>query len=280
MSPTGWVAVPATKGRTDYGIDAPNVVAANLAVGLLAIFVAILLLALFPHRPYWSIPVPVGIVCVGFSLSFILSSKVGKLWVRDWIIEAIDWRGDEHVLDVGCGRGLLLIAAAKRLTTGTAVGVDIWRPTDQTGSSPRVTLSNARAEGVQDRVAVRNADARDLPFGSSSFDVVLSGLVLHNIRREEKPRAIQEMVRVLKPGGRLAIFDTWSNKRYAKELTALGMQQVDFSVPLPLFLSPTRIVTATKPMGWQGGRSRAGPRSPEPRRLRKALMMSPGESSR
>jgi cyclopropane fatty-acyl-phospholipid synthase-like methyltransferase len=45
-------------------------------------------------------------------------------------------RGDETVLDVGYGRGLHLIGAAKRLTTGKAPGVDIWQAEDLSGNLP------------------------------------------------------------------------------------------------------------------------------------------------
>ena len=67
------------------------------------------------------------------------SSKVGKLSARDRLIEALSLRGDESVLDVGCGRGLLLIAAAKLLTTGKAVGVDLWSAKDQSDNLPEST---------------------------------------------------------------------------------------------------------------------------------------------
>ena len=235
--------------HTDYGIDAPPVVVAASAVGLVAVLLALVLRFSVPLAPYWPLPLLAGIIYLVLAAGFLASSKVGKLRLRDWTLEAIDWRGDEQVLDVGCGKGLLLIGAAKHLTTGKAIGVDIWRTTDQTGHSPAATISNARAEGVEDRVDVRDGDARDLPFESSSFDVVLSGLVLHNLSRDEKPKAIREMVRVLKPGGKLAIFDTWRIGVYAKELRSLQMDEVRFSVPFPLFLRPTRILTARKPIG-------------------------------
>jgi cyclopropane fatty-acyl-phospholipid synthase-like methyltransferase len=56
----------------------------------------------------------------------IWSSKIGKIRETKRILGVYDWSGDEKVLDVGCGRGLMLIAVAKRLTKGKAFRVDIW----------------------------------------------------------------------------------------------------------------------------------------------------------
>ncbi|MBA0085829.1 MAG: 50S ribosomal protein L11 methyltransferase, partial [Acidobacteria bacterium Pan2503] len=53
-------------------------------------------------------------------------SKVGKLALRERLLDKIPWRGDESVLDVGCGRGLLAVGAAKRVSSGTVTGVDVW----------------------------------------------------------------------------------------------------------------------------------------------------------
>jgi len=108
-------------------------------------------------------------------LIMIWGSKVGKQRLRDKMINSVSWRGDE-VLDVGCGHGLMLIGAAKRLTTGHALGIDIWQQEDQASNSSRATHENAPREGVADRVELRDSDARQLPFLDESFDVVLSRL--------------------------------------------------------------------------------------------------------
>ena len=71
--------------------------------------------------------------------------------------------GCEQVLDVGCGRGLMLIGAAKRLNTGRAIGVDIWKMEDQSQNLPTAALANAKIEFVAERVEVRTADMRGVP---------------------------------------------------------------------------------------------------------------------
>src|SRR5205823_1815953 len=134
---------------------------------------------------------------------------------REALLDWLPWRGDEQVLDVGCGRGLFLVAAARRLKSGKATGVDIWQKVDQTGNRPEATWANARAEGVADRIEVRDGDARGLPFEDASFDVVLSSLALHNIPDAAgREQAVQEIDRVLKPGGRLLIWDIQATAEY------------------------------------------------------------------
>jgi hypothetical protein len=69
--------------------------------------------------------------------------------------------------DLGCGRGAVLIEAARRLPTGRAVGADLWSGKDQSGNSPDATLANAAAAGVADRVEVHTADMTALPFAGT-----------------------------------------------------------------------------------------------------------------
>ena len=111
---------------------------------------------------------------------FIRTTRVGKFEVWAEILEDLGLRGDETLLDLGCGRGAVLLAAAKLLPNGRAIGVDIWRA-DQTDNSQQNTLRNADLEGVADRVEVRTADITDLPFDDNSVDVIVSSLVVHNI---------------------------------------------------------------------------------------------------
>ena len=151
----------------------------------------------------------------------------GKLHVRDRLLGSLELRGDEKVLDVGCGRGLFLIGAVRRLTSGRGTGVDIWSAEDLSSNSADGARANAKAEGVADRIRLEDADARKLPFANESFDVVLSSLAIHNIEeRDERSQAIAEMVRVLKPGGRLALFDIRHTGEYARQLQQLGLAEV------------------------------------------------------
>ena len=145
---------------------------------------------------------------LGVAAGYFYSTGPGKLSVWKELLDELGLRGDEHVLDIGCGRGAVLISAAHRLPRGHATGADIWRLRDQTGNSRAAAERNAMVEGVSERVEFFDADARDLPFPPDSFDVVLSNLTFSNIRgSEERARALREAVRVLRPGGQIRVVD-------------------------------------------------------------------------
>ena len=107
-----------------------------------------------------------AIILIGFTLFFpgliffiegllmVWSSRVGKFMARDQLLDGLQLRGDENVLDVGCGRGLLLIGAAKRLTSGKAAGLDFWSQEDLGTTAKARRLENATIEGVTERVEV------------------------------------------------------------------------------------------------------------------------------
>ena len=229
----------------DYGIDAPNVVrnlavAAVVALGLAAAFGV-----WFPPF-FWAFLFP-GLSCAATAGLMLWGSKVGKLRLRDRVLDALALHGDERVLDVGCGHGLMLLGAARRLTTGKAVGVDIWQKEDQAGNDRKATLENACRENVADRVELHDGDARSLPFADGSFDVVVSSWAIHNIYDAPgREQAVREIIRVLKARGRVALVDIQHAAEYAAVLRAAGMDQVRLSSPNFLFLIPTRVVTAVK----------------------------------
>ena len=238
----------------DYGIDAPKLVK-RFAIrgGMLIAFALALYFANRSSNPaaatsLGSMLFAIGLTFLIISAFMIWSSRVAKLKLRDRILDSMPWRGDESVLDVGCGRGLLLIGAAKRLKTGKATGVDVWQTDDLSGNNAASTLANAKAEGVAERIKIENADARKLPFGANSFDVVVSSLAIHNIdSSQERAKAVREIARVLKPGGRLAIYDIFHASEYAKVLQQLGLADVQLSGLSFLWCVPSRTVIARKP---------------------------------
>jgi ubiquinone/menaquinone biosynthesis C-methylase UbiE len=160
-----------------------------------------------------------GTVLLGNAAAYLHTSLRGKLRIWERELDRVELAGDEHLLDLGCGRGAVLIAAAKRLPTGRATGIDLWTR-DQSGNSPDATLANAAEAGVADRVEVHTADMTALPFPDRSFDVVTGALAIHNIRSPEGRRqALDEAMWVLRPGGHLLIADlTHMTKQYVTHL--------------------------------------------------------------
>ena len=217
--------IAAKQKRPNYGIDAPTAVR-NLILG----GAAALLLAVVSYLLDWGLTrmaTSIAISCLFFGGWMVWDSMVGKLWARDRVLDGLELRGDEIVLDVGCGRGLLLIGAARRLTTGKAVGVDIWNAEDLSGNRPEATLENARLEGVAERVEVKDGDARRLPFADCAFDLIVTKDALHNIyNAAERDTAVREIARVLRPGGRLFIGDVRHTGRYMQVLRECGMKDL------------------------------------------------------
>jgi len=216
----------------DYGIDAPGVVrnlflvaAAGFALDLTARFG--LWSGVIAHIGISRTGLFLGIACGFMGCWMLYESKVGKLRERDRLLDLGPWRGTEAVLDLGCGRGLMLIGAARRLTTGRATGLDLWQSEDLTGNTPEATLDNARREGAADRVEVRTGDMRKMPFPDASFDVVVSNVAIHNIYdREGRDATMGEIVRVLRPGGRVVIHDIRYVGDYAAALRKRGLTDV------------------------------------------------------
>lgn len=221
-----------TTERIDYGIDAPGLVRTFFVLGSVVLAAALVLgLAPWLGSP-WNV---VGGGVLGLAATYLLGmgcfmvygSKVGKLRRRDCLLDLVPWTGAEEVLDVGCGRGVMLIGAAKRLTTGKAVGVDLWRAEDQSNNTADAAISNARLEGVGERVEVRTADMRSLAFGDETFDVIVSHWAVHNLSNDQDRRtAMKEMVRVLKPGGYLLLADIGHHDEYAAALKEFGLTDV------------------------------------------------------
>jgi arsenite methyltransferase len=219
------VSVRATV-NADYGIDSPLIVAGQVAVAVLALTVAWVNPHIFRWSTRWA-GVGVGVYLMFGAAAMVHYSKVGKRHLRDRLLDLIPWRGDETVLDVGCGRGLLLVGVAHRLKTGTAVGIDVWLPHAVTGNQPEAVLRNADAEGVRSRIAVERADARALPFAANAFDVVVSNFVLHELpTQSDRAQMIREVARVLKPGGRVALIDFIFTDECADVLEDAGIVHV------------------------------------------------------
>lgn len=106
------------------------------------------------------------------------------------------------VLDCGCGPGTITLGIAGRVGAGRVWGIDIDEPALQAAQR------QARERRI-DNVTFSRENIRELPFADNSFDAVFANAVLYHIR--DYPRALAEMRRVLRPGGILAIRDSYRN---------------------------------------------------------------------
>jgi ubiquinone/menaquinone biosynthesis C-methylase UbiE len=241
--------------RADYGVDAPGVMRNFFLVG----FACLLLAALAPPT------LQVGTVAIesrsfiwpaasfiGAGFLFLLYVKVGKFRHRDFMLGMHAWRGDERVLDVGCGRGLLLAGAAKRIAqlhgTGHVTGIDIWSNTDMAANSAVATEWNLELEGVRPLCTLVSKAAQEMPFGDGSFDLVVSNLCLHNIYdRGTRQRALEQIARVLRPGGVAIISDYKLTREYAQKLRELGFSVMKRRGSVITTFPPLTVVVARKP---------------------------------
>jgi SAM-dependent methyltransferase len=234
-------------GKIDYGIDAPGVIRGLFLIGIACAVVA----AVSPFhlrevrvdlRGFW-FP---AVVFVGEAGLMLLYSLHGKFRHRDRMLKIANLRGDESVLDIGTGRGLLLVGAAKRLITGRAVGLDIWKASDLSGNAREKTERVLEQEGVADRCRLLERPAQETGLPDASFDVIVSNLCLHNISaKEERDAACREIVRLLKPGGVAIISDFRNTGQYAKVFEAAGLKVRRSFHPWDTF-PPLTVVEARK----------------------------------
>jgi hypothetical protein len=104
------------------------------------------------------IPLVCSLVLTLLTIKMFHYVHIGKLRLRDRLLALAGFQGHETVLDVGTGRGLLMIAAARMLPNGKSVGIDIWSQEDMKDNNPKDTLRNA------ERWAMAGADMnRGLP---------------------------------------------------------------------------------------------------------------------
>jgi len=109
------------------------------------------------------------------------------------------------LVDVGCGPGYLIAVIAKSLPHLDIIGVDIAEEMLQAATD------NLSSSGLRERVKFQRGDVRELPFEDNAVDFVVSSLSLHHWSEPEP--ALQEIRRVLKPGGQFLIFDLRRDSR-------------------------------------------------------------------
>ncbi len=232
--------------KINYGIDAAPFMRTAFMIG--SVLLPIGLFLQIAYHSLFAIPFLIaGFIPLFLGTVMYFYGKNGKFLMRDYVLSLVNWRGDEQVLDIGSGLGLMLNGAAKKLTTGKAIGIDVWVVKDLSDNSLENALRNAELEGVRDKIEIRTEDAQKLNFSDNQFDVILSMLCLHNIEEDGGiEKACFEIARVLKPNGVALIGDYLPTHAYAKFFKKAGLT-VKYSKPFfSIAYSPMWLVEVVK----------------------------------
>jgi SAM-dependent methyltransferase len=230
--------------KENYGQDAPGVVRGLALAGVVLLFAArssgrggLWLTNLSgPIEALRPTAIATGLGLVLMALWMMISSRWLKQIVLRQLLDSRQWRGDERVLDVGCGRGLVAIGAARRVPNGRVTGIDLWAARDLSGNDAVHARANAEAAGVADRLEIDTGDMRTLPYTDGAFDVVASMTAIHNIEEEAgRVAAVAEIWRVTKPGGQILIYDIRHARAYARQFRTLGATDIRMSWPILLW---------------------------------------------
>jgi SAM-dependent methyltransferase len=129
----------------------------------------------------------------------LVSRVMPEIALKRRLVEGARIEPGHRVLDVGCGTGTLATLVKRRQPRAQVVGLD---PDDR-------ILGIARAKAARSGLDVtfERGTATRLPYSDASFDRVLTTLVLHHLKTNDKRRACSEMLRVLRPGGELHVAD-------------------------------------------------------------------------
>ena len=114
-----------------------------------------------------------------------------------WLANYIQVPSRSLILDVGCGTGLLTAAIAKKHSDATVIGID----------ASKTMIAVAERKRQSENCTYKAALAEKLPFASETYAVVTSALFFHHIHFALKKRCLEEIYRILKPGGQIIIAD-------------------------------------------------------------------------
>ena len=216
-----------------YGYPTWHVLS-NFFLGSLILIASII--GYFKINPFMLILIPLAVYFFWKGFSWMRGGFLEqKLRLREEFMRIVKPVDGELVLDVGTGGGLLAIGYAKAMKRGKVVGIDLWIPA-MGGTSMETAVKNAELEGVLGRVEFRRGDACNIPYPDNHFDKVVASFAIHTIPYKKRDEAFKEMIRVLKPGGTLALLepksDRWIKWRVdedlKKKLEGMELRDVKF----------------------------------------------------
>lgn len=253
-----WVAMIVRKGKPKYGFTAWRYFAWMGVLGLIGLGIAVAGGFLNPPSSVVLMIAGLSLALVGFYTAasyvvlynLVLREKSIKKIARK-SAKLLRIKGDEKILDVGCGTGRASINLAKQLTTGKVVGIDIFKGVS--GTSPARAYENAEIEGVAGNVEFRHGNVLHIPFKDNTFDIVNASSVLHEIHGDKnRQKAMEEIYRVLRPGGKFITVEilrkpklfaivlffsfVWKTKKYWEDIiNQSGFRNLKVSVFKGLF---------------------------------------------
>lgn len=165
------------------------------------------------------------------------------------------------VLDLGCGTGTLTIMLNQHVPEATVIGLD--------GDNDVLTIARSKADRARVHIQWEQGLAYDLPYPGSSFDRVVSSLVMHHLVSAYKVQTFREIYRILRPGGEfhmidfgppqnlyeraLALFDRWLEEaednargRLPGMMQSAGLQQVQETFHLTTIFGSLSMLRAIK----------------------------------
>ncbi len=116
--------------------------------------------------------------------------------VHDTLIELAAPSGNTEILDIGCGTGILSCRLAGIVDGSVVHGVDV--------SPCMIRIAQKRGKGHCPTAQYQVGTAVRLPYSDGQFDLVCSCLLFHLLGDSDKERALREVFRVLRPGGKYA----------------------------------------------------------------------------
>lgn len=140
---------------------------------------------------------------------FIQKFIVGDIRYKSRLIKQAKIHKGQRVLDLGCGTGTLAIMAKQTQPKAEVFGLD--------ADPEMLKMAHIKRDQAKLNITFDVGFTNELPYPDSSFDRVLSSIMIHHLKTSDKEKTAREVYRVLKPGGQLHIIDfgkphTWYGK--------------------------------------------------------------------